>query len=359
MRVLHIVPWAPEPLQHGGMRRTAQVEGWLGQQSGVQVTRWTAAASGLGGIFTAPMWTARTLASGLRGLGGLSWKGRAKLLRVVPALALALRNHQPDVVLVETAPHYSLLVALLLAELRLPYVVAPHNIESLVPGAVHSDFASRGSMLDVEAKIATRARSFLAISPLDHGLLQTLGGRGEYFPYYPTAPEVRRFEGIRVRRDVTEKRGVLVLGSVSNQPTLEGMRRLASELAAVSPFPGEPVQLAGYRTEQLQNSATTGVEILGTVSVAALDQLLAQVRCVVLRQPFTTGGLTRLVELNLCGVPVVMAGNYLQARGQEAYGIYARANLPSHAEFAQLTSQPERLRYQPPSLELASLLKAN
>lgn len=358
MKVLHLAPWPTQPLIHGGARRTAQLAEWLAAQPGVTVQTHvlpsSAAQVPLAPAHLAPAlaWVAHT--------GGrhLTPKGAAKAVRVIAALRRLLAQARPDLVAVDPAPRISLLAAYWLSGQRVPYVVAPHNVEAVVPGEVPDEYRSRGHLLDVEAAIVRGARACLAISTLDHGLLTALGARSVYFPYFPPTAEVQRFVSVRAARHGGTRQGVLVLGSVSNAPTLNGMREMVHTLAARPLWGQEPVHVAGYRSEVLADASLPAhVRVHGTVSNEQLDALLAQVRCVVLRQPFTSGGLTRLVELNLCGVPVVLTGDYLQAAGQQAWGIHACRQLPEAASFYEDLQRAEAAVMQPPAVTLASLIE--
>ena len=79
--------------------------------------------------------------------------------------------------------------------------------------------------------------------------------------------------------------------------------------------------MAGFGTEVLRAAKPLKVDIRGSVSEKGLRDLLVGCRALVIRQVQTSGFLTRIVEANLCDIPVMILGQYEQAMGMEDYGV--------------------------------------
>jgi len=352
--VLHILPWAVDPLGHGGTRRSAQICEWLADEAEA-VDTWVVGTRDSNTRLRQMLRHLPTALTQPRGV--LSAQGRLKYFALALMISERVQMMKPDLVVIETAPPHALLAGLVLSRMRLPYIVCPHNVESLVPRQALRDFVSRGAMMDAESEVVTRAASCVAISLLDEGIYKVLGARTVRFPYFPVRSELERFELIRkARLEKKDKVGFLVLGSVSNQPTLEGMRSIVKDLGRLRIFADEPIHVAGYRSESLHDLKNGAIRVHGMVSDSVLNRLLTEARCVVLRQPFTTGGLTRLVELNLCGLPVLLTGGYLQVRGGDEFGIYVRDELPCDRGFYEKISEGSHERYQAKKISLQDVV---
>ena len=45
-------------------------------------------------------------------------------------------------------------------------------------------------------------------------------------------------------------------------------------------------------------------------------------KCLIINQAQTSGFLTKIVEFNLAGIPIIVTSNYYQAKNLEEYGIF-------------------------------------
>ena len=110
-----------------------------------------------------------------------------------------------------------------------------------------------------------------------------------------------------------------MFGSAANPPTLAGLKQA---IQAMSPL-GIQVKIAGFGTECLAQYCSDNIQILGTQSDLEMQWLLVNCKALIVSQPNTSGFLTKLVDVNLCGVPQIVISEYVQAKFEE-YGIYIR-----------------------------------
>lgn len=177
-------------------------------------------------------------------------------------------------------------------------IAAPHNVESLV---------TKGSLkvLQNEVDCLKACDVVFAISTEETWLLRLLGVNAHYLPYYPPIEVVNFYFSIRQKREkriLSERRSFLLIGSVGNPPTKEGMQSMIDYFGKSSlPF---DLRVAGYETETLINPHNPSIRFYGTVSKSELEQILCEIDAVLIYQPPTTGALTRVPEMRIAGVPV-------------------------------------------------------
>ncbi|MCD6060399.1 MAG: hypothetical protein K0S16_710 [Moraxellaceae bacterium] len=327
MKILHIPKYLGTGMRHGGTRREEQVQELLEEAFPPphelhtlcilpHRLEWRAlAAADIGFYF-------RLLCIGLPRLlwRGLSLRGAAWLLVYGVAMRRKILRLAPDHVFLEGSYGASLLLAELLGEAGITYSLLPHNIQFMVPEHRDNFFRNGGIAFEWELRAFRGAVRVHCISSLDRQVADCVGARTALLPYYPVRAECGRFAAIRTDRATTPKKHVLVLGTAFNPPTRAGMQRLLREIAA-APGWTAPVVVAGYGTEMLGEPGSAQIRIAGSVPEAELEALLREASFLMVWQPATTGFLTRLIESNLSGIPVVVVGDYAQAAGLEAWGI--------------------------------------
>ena len=310
----------------GGYRRSCQVAELI-RRSGVNVGKPGAAGHSLSSLLQA-------VATSLRLLGlhrGLLTKER------LASLSWAIANLQANrSVRAVVSERFARFPANYLAAVgRVPIVAVPHNIESLVPGQPPFIISSPEPNRKAEMKMLRMARACFCISAEDALLLRSEGVDAEVLPYYPAAERLQELTAIRDAR--TEGGGdgpLVVLGSVTNPPTMQATRQLLEVLTSLyaeatpdqrSGWPDAVV--AGNGTGQLASFAADKVQVRGRVDEQELRKLLIRARCLVVNQVPTTGALTRVTEALLAGVPVVAVRAV--SRGHDrADGLVLRDTLP-------------------------------
>jgi len=180
-----------------------------------------------------------------------------------------------------------------------------HNIETLSTPQVIPKYQQE--LLSYELDLLTKCQSILTISREETFLLQNLGKQPLYIPYYPVAKIRDRLLSIRERRKAIEKRNILLIGTVGNLPTFNGMTKIIRDWQKgfSSSSCKDNLIVAGFGTEQLQEHVTgNGVSLKGVLSDGELDQLLAQVKATVVYQESGSGALTKICEFLVAGIPV-------------------------------------------------------
>lgn len=320
---IHIAAVALDSIKrHGGYRRTAQLA--LMADASLtcvvpplsRVPRWRAAKYILLGWF-------QTAA-------GLTYRGQFKAAFVIGYLIDTLSNARINPsrahFLFEMCHGPNIHIGDWLARQGYKYIVAPHNIEFLVPHQTNNDCGS-GAHFQLESNIYKKAHAALCISKADEFIVRCLGGTSLFLPYQPLIADLKRFEIIKATRaNSISPYTLLYVGTAHNPPSKAGLAQLLNEFE--NSFDSEwTLHVAGYGTEQLANQSSSRIIIEGSVSDARLDELLCKTVAVLIHQPATTGFLTRLIEMSHCGIPTFANRSYLPAAGLQDFGIHVYDEL--------------------------------
>lgn len=348
MSAVHISSslWAPQ--RHGGVRRSEQVAQDLGTLftdlptlSCARVAR-TRRVQPNSALHVAPR------AFGLLLRGVVSLRGFIRYLRYGAAIQHFLATHKPEIVALELCPGVSMIAGDIVRRSGVPYVVFPQNLEFLVPNAQPEvTFRNFSGAYEIEALIHRQARKVFTISRFDATILKCMGIDAGVWPSYPPAEEIARLGRIRDarQRDGGGQKEVLVLGTVINPPTHAGMSTLLRTVAESRTWTHR-LNVVGFGTETLRVDDQPHINIIGPVDGDTLDRLMATCAFALIHQPPTTGFLTRLVDMNLAGVPVAMVGGYEQARNLEDFGIFVFDRL--EAIDADRVAHAPIIPFQPP-----------
>lgn len=180
-----------------------------------------------------------------------------------------------------------------------------HNIESLSGEQVSEGLQIK--LLDQELDILSSCDRVVTISREETFLLQNLGIKTFFFPYFPPKNIYDRMMKVRLERPfaVTGK-DILMIGTAQNKATKQGM------IQAIQNWQKEKLKetgfkllLAGYGTESLAAYAKNGIRFLGTLSDEDLDRLLLEVKACLCYQEQASGALTRIPEMLIAGIPVL------------------------------------------------------
>lgn len=242
-------------------------------------------------------------------------------LRVKPALSLLYKYGReysysnffksldtPSVILWENNHSFRSNIPFLARQVGLPVIAIPHNLESLVP-TQKSFLTNRISpqWFDEELSCLACCDRVFVISREEQWLLRLHGIAAEFLPYFPPLTLAHLFSQIRAAREgTTEKKGLLMLGSASNPPTMQGMAdriRFFKKHCDLNVI----LHVAGSDTEKLKGEAGSAANIIihGKIEQETLRQLLIQIKAVIVHQFPTSGALTRIPEMICAGVPVI------------------------------------------------------
>ena len=263
---------------------------------------------------------------------GVNLKGTIQFALRASYPIYLLRKFKPDILLHETAPGFTLIFMHYLKWKSIKYIAIPHNIEFMVPNQNHSGFRSLAAAFENEIEGYRSASSVKVICDYDKSVLACLGINSTVFAYYPIKEDLKSFSEVRkFRTQQVFKKTYLAMGTIGNKPTYDGAkalleftRRQINDLNLI---------VAGYGTEQFSDYHSESVSVLGGVDSATLDNLLKNSKALLINQPQTTGFLTKIVEFNLCGIPMLVLSDYAQARNLQDFGIYCvRINEIDKAE---------------------------
>lgn len=307
-------------LEHGGLRRSLQIADLAREVSGSESLRLAPPPGPFGralrGRLAQPLRLLRALRDSVRRESGV--KARVQYALTVLHYEDRLREAVDGVAWIEYSSAYSRYAPEVARRLGVPYVLFPQNIEFLVRGAVVPD---PGLEFVRESEAIRGAAQVACISDQDAAVCETFNEKVVLVPYRPSEVELQRLDRVGVRREVTPRAGYLALGSASNPSTHPGFLDVVRLLRGRG-VPPDEILVAGYGTERLRGALESDCVVMGGVEPAVLEDLLAKCHGVVVHQRQTSGFLTRLVELNRCGVPVLVAGGYRQAQGLESFGIF-------------------------------------
>ncbi len=195
----------------------------------------------------------------------------------------------------------------------------PHNIESLVPGQHSAIFSNQQSWFFNEMKYLKQCDHVFTISREEEWLLQTYGIKASYLPYYPIIKVEQELREIREKRQSRPiQNSFLIVGSVTNIPTYNGMQSLLEFVCATIWPDNVEFIVTGFGTECFKKfEANRSIKVLGSVSKDDLNSLMAEVKLALINQQASTGALTKIIEFLISGIPVVC--NKASSRSYQSY----------------------------------------
>jgi hypothetical protein len=161
----------------------------------------------------------------------------------------------------------------------------------------------------------------MAICDFDQAIIESFSSNATVFPFYPVEKKLNSLRLIKSARIHVASNDVLLLGTAGNPPTRIAIEAFLQKATATN-FGRFKITVAGFGCEVFSAFNSKDITILGSLSEERLNQLLVHVHCILIPVFQTTGFLTKLVDMNLAGIPVVLVGHYLQAINLENYGIY-------------------------------------
>lgn len=323
MKYLHFSIFLDHKKRHGGVKRSDQIASYLKAASGVSSNPYLPLREAIFFCLKHPGAFAKSVifALNLFLAHGLSTIGLVKISLQSAKLIHLVDSCTFDVLVLETAPGLSLHFMRYLAERNVPYIAMPHNVEFLVPHQHDKTFSNSGHLFAAETYGYKRAMKVITICDFDRSVLRCTGASASTLPYFPTENEENIFLEIRNRRSQNKaSHTFLLLGTVENGPTYEGVKLfLDKQIQSDSTL---KVVVAGHGTEKFAKYGNANITILGSVSDDCLKALLLDVSAILINQPQTSGFLTKIVEMNLCGIPQIILSDYQQSAGLEEFGVF-------------------------------------
>ncbi len=192
----------------------------------------------------------------------------------------------------------------------LKVIALPHNLESLVSGQ-KSEFTGRSApdWFEEELQSLRMCQSIFTISREEQYILKLFGLDAKYLPYFPPREVESFLLKIRENRKFSIKQGnILLLGTAGNKPTFDGMLDRIKFFYKNLRHQGLKLHVAGYLTESLMPHlpGTEQIFLHGSVSNEDLSGLLSTCSMCWIHQVISTGSLTKIPELMMAGVPVLI-----------------------------------------------------
>lgn len=205
----------------------------------------------------------------------------------------------------------------------------PHNFDSMATKDADdcnfSNLSSNFRSLKNEIMHFDCSDHVFCISREEQWFLRLCGIKSDYLPYYPPESIIKDLLKIRNDRscinfdDSSLPKQFLILGTYTNPPTKDGIIELVEWFNSFDKLINIKVCIAGFGTEKLKDeiSFLSNLELLGTLSDKELTNLLIQTSAVIINQRYGLGALTKIPELLISGVPVLVNG--IAARSHHNY----------------------------------------
>lgn len=235
----------------------------------------------------------------------------------------------PKVIVIDDALFFPNIVAFANKN-KIPIVSILQNIESMGGGIINE--AKKVKIFEKEMAILKKCDCIVSISYEENLLLKHFDIQSVCLPYFPPEKIRQKMQLIKNERvrSGNLKKHILLLGSATNPPTLQGMQMLIkyfneSNLLNLNC----KLLVAGFGTEVLKKEVKNEyIEVLGKVEQGLLNELLTTVKCNLIYQKDAAGALTRVAELLIAGVPVVAnvvaARSYYNVEGVWVYENFAQ-----------------------------------
>ncbi len=196
---------------------------------------------------------------------------------------------------------------------KVPTIFCPHNLESLDRVIFNNQSLSPalGINLVHELNALAGAMQCLFISKTEYALAASLGLNAAFYPYLPIGEIRDQMQAVASRRAmVSQEPGLfLLLGSANHDATRFSMSWLLDQIKILGLPQQARVLCVGKDTDRLLRSdqQIPGVELLGWVKQASLEDFLIRATAVLVPFCRGAGALTRLSELSCAGVPLIVS----------------------------------------------------
>ncbi|WP_414676037.1 hypothetical protein [Limnobacter sp.] len=312
MKKIHITAYGSTVVAHGGTKRSAQVRE-IASENGYETYEFEGLRKYSIKAIKNPMKLLHSILVTLKYMRhDLTMSGLFCSIVYGVELLKVLEKEKDVKCIIEIAAGKNLLLANFLRVRGISYDIYPHNIEFLVPNQVQSYFKNLSSVFKTELAIFKMATSIHTISDLDATIIKCLGlDDVDVVPYSPVGPYLDELIYIKNNRVNSIKKDIMIIGSVSNPPTRKGLSELIKE---IEKFGKRKYFLVGVGTECFKSQESAKLTILGTVTSDVLKEKMSSCSAILIKQPQTTGILTRMIEASIAGIPIYILGDYAQAK---------------------------------------------
>lgn len=305
------------PNSHGGERRTSQLREIVSSE-GYTINHLQLNFISVGSLFKLPLiylLQINKLRKVLPETGFFNWskytvKEVVRMRRMEKFVELNLNQIQnADVIFFENSfPDFIYLPYLIKQKFNKNIVACLHNIEALVPLQYTGvDELKKGNHLLKEVQALQYCNSVFTISREEQWLLQLFKINAQYLPYFPDTNLYNQLFSLREQRKVNAvKSFFLVVGSVTNPPTKNGIEQLLNFFMHNALPNGTKIIVAGFGTETLIDKYKhPNIQFEGAVTAMQLEALMIGCKAAIVNQGFSTGALTKNIEYLIAGIPVL------------------------------------------------------
>ncbi len=207
-------------------------------------------------------------------------------------------------------------------------IAIPQNLESFDKSRNQglSPEKSTGKFADEIAALA-QAHAIFCISREEQYLLNCVGIKAKYLPYFPPNEAIPSLDWVRQRRIMLPKEFLLMLVNVHNDSNKNGVISFFSAISheILSKMP--PIVLAGFGTEMLSEKLDPRkVRVVGTLDESSTQDYQSRAIAILVHQEYGTGCLTKICDFLVAGIPVL--ANEVAARSYyDAHGLYVYKNI--------------------------------
>jgi hypothetical protein len=268
---------------------------------------------------------------------------------------LALSNprlkHSNTIIWESTFPEYKDFPKLISGYGNKKIIACPQNLESLVDQPYfHWKEKDKITRLSRESSYLRNCSEVFTIAEEDQWLLQLLGIKAKYLPYYPEGLLLKNLlmlRECRVKRNADKNRTkqFLILGSATNAPTKRGMQDLLEKISKEKFF-NISFQVAGFGTDCFSKFASNNIIVHGQININFLEELMLQCEAVIVNQGFSTGALTKIIEFLVAGIPVICdegsVRSYRRFSGVHSYTSISALKEILNDENLRLPDLPEK-----------------
>lgn len=181
-------------------------------------------------------------------------------------------------------------------------VLAPINVESLVPYNAWTHTIPALKRFEVELPFYQEADAVFCISLEEYWLLSILQANTFYLPYIPPRELMQKINERREERKKRTKSGILYVANWYNSPNYLGLKGLIEE----GKYLNRSIRIAGFGISKIQPLIEGKKEfvVLGELSDEQLEEEMRSCEKVFFNHFPTSGMLTRIPELILAGIPI-------------------------------------------------------
>ncbi len=344
MAFLYISPFLYNLQKHGAVKRTYQIKEQLDRSDCLSINPNTSFPKFIYYLFSKPLVSINIFFYSVYIFifKGVSLRGAILLFLKTPYLVSLIKVNRSRHLIVEGGNSFSILIQSCLNFLGIEHTVCVQNVEYLVNNdSSDLNFRNKFSKFNMETMAYKLAKSVISISKFDQAVLACHNIKSILLPYYPSSKELNLYSSIRINREKTKiqfnSKKVFLLGTTLNYPTKIGIENALEVLKNLN-FQYEII-VAGYGTDCFNHYSNKNISILGEITDAELLDLMLTSKCLIINQIQTSGFLTKIVDFNISGIPIIITSNYLQSNNLEGYGVYKSCfdnlqktidNLPDH-----------------------------